>query len=421
MIIKQFIIIIICFYTSISFTQTIDKIEFKGLTKTDEGYLNSLIKCKLGSDFNAEILKEDEQVLNNLNLFFSVQSQYQINDSINTVSIFFDIVESTYFYPLVSISGFKNTLKIQAGLNQINWQGKQKTIGFWYQYYDRHSFSIFQKTPHHQNKKTGHEVAISKYSTVEPLYFKELTSIFNFDNYSIALNGLYWFNNKNLLKIGFTPIYEIYQQVDSIDLELEARRFEFFKFRFNGSYVRNHLNYKFERISGLFNELYAETILTHKAPMSSFVMAYSNTVYHKHIKKKGNLSIRHQFGLSTNNESPFAPFVLDGFINLRGIGNRVSRGTGIHFVNLEYRHTILKRKFFDTQFLIFSDFGNIRQPASKTSDLFDYTLTKVFAGAGLRIHLKKYYKNIFRLDYGIQLNSKEGFNGGFSFGLGHFF
>ena len=59
---------------------------------------------------------------------------------------------------------------------------------------------------------------------------------------------------------------------------------------------------------------------------------------------RGNWANRLRIGLSTNNESPFAPFSLDNNINLRGVGNAVDRGTGGIVFNTEYRYTLIDKK-----------------------------------------------------------------------------
>lgn len=397
----------------------IDTIEFNGLTKTSESYIRSLIVCKEGLPFNDSILKQDEQTLNNLNLFFSVTSTYQHLPLKKAYKITFNIKESTYIYPIIDISGFKSALKLQLGINNINYKGERKTIGFWYQYYDRHSFSAYHRVPRYKKKPFGHDFIISKYATVEPLYFNNQTSMFNFDNYSVNLNGIYWLNRFTNIQLGFTPIYEIYEQLDTVELNLPSKKFTFWKYRINSSLNFKKINYLFERLDGFKSSIYIESIQTHKTPMASFLMAKINTVFHYYIKKKGNLSWRHQFGISTNNFSPFSPFVLDGFINIRGIGNRVARGTGIHFANVEYRHLILKNKFFSTQVTGFTDFGTIRPPGESISHLFNPKNIETYAGIGLRFHSNKIYKTIIRLDYGIKISQE--YRGGLSFGIGQFF
>jgi len=417
-------IILFLFLTNQFFAQTqvIDTIIFVGLTKTSETYVRGLIECKKGEIFSDSIRREDERVLNNLNLFFTVESTYRLNENTNDYIVYFDIVESTYIYPIFDLSGFKSVLKLQLGVNNINFKGERKTIGLWYQHYDRHSFSGYHRVPRYKNQPFGHDFIISKYSTVEPLYFNNLVSIFNFDNYSIWLNGIYWYNKDLSFQVGLTPIYEVYLQLDSIDLnhlDLPAKNFSFWKYRVNTSANFRKIDYLYERIKGIESVLYLESVQTHNNPDASFYMAKLTTSYHCFIKKKGNLSWRHQFGISTNNESPFSPFVLDGFINIRGIGNRVARGTGIHFVNIEYRHTLHKNKFFNFQGITFLDAGSIRPPGENWTMLFDPAKTRAFAGLGIRLYSNKVYKAVFRLDYGIEISSE--FVGGFSFGMGHFF
>lgn len=400
-------------------SQIIDSIFFEGLTKTSEAYLRELIDCKEGISFSDSARKEDEQLLNNLNLFFSVESTYLFNEKTGGYFVYFQIVESTYVFPIIDISGFKSVFKLQLGINNINFKGEAKTIGLWYQYYDRHSFSAYHRVPRYKNQPFGHDLIISKYSTIEPLYFHGLKSSFNFDNYSIWINGIYWLKRNWNVQLGFTPIFEHYLQLDTFDLNLPSTNFSFWKYRINSSLNFKKIDYIFERVKGVKSSLYLESIQTHGMPEASFFMAKISTAYHYLIKKKGNLSWRHEIGISTNNDSPFSPFVLDGFINLRGIGNRVARGTGIHFINLEYRHTVLTNKYLFLQGVSFLDAGSIRTPGSSWTTLFDPSTARTFAGIGLRFHSKKIYKTIFRLDYGIEISTE--FTGGFSFGINQFF
>ena len=418
-------ILIVFFLLSSTFSRAqeqvilIDTVILSGLTKTSESYIRSLIECKKGMPFSDSSRIEDERVLNNLNLFFSVESTFLFNETTKGYTVYFYFEESTYVFPIIDISGFKSVLKLQLGVNNINFKGERKTVGLWYQYYDRHSFSAYHRVPKYKDHPFGHDFIVSKYSTVEPLYFKDLVSMFNFDNYSVWLNGTYWRSKDLSFQAGLTPIYEVYHQLDSVDLDLPARNFTFWKYRVNTSVNFRKIDYLYERVKGVESILYLESIQTQNNPDASFFMAKLSTIYHYFIKKRGNLSWRHQFGISTNNESPFSPFVLDGFVNLRGIGNRVARGTGIHFVNVEYRHTLNKNNLFDLQGVTFLDAGTIRPPGETWTMLFDPAKTRTFAGLGIRLVSNKIYKTIFRLDYGVELSSE--FTGGFSFGIGHFF
>ena len=415
------ILFVILLFIVNSFTlkaHTITSVNYDGLTKTKKDFLNQLINCKVGIKFDTLIIKEDEQILKNLNLFFSVNSKYSFNELQNGYDITFIIREAKYIYPIFAIEGFDTQLKLQAGLNNLNWRGRRNTIGFVYQYYDRHSLSLYQKTPRHKNGKTGHEVSLSKYSTIEPLYFGNITSDFNFDNYAVSAIGKYWLNSKINVDFGGMLMYEKYEQIDNA-LDLPMKSFNFIKYQIKSSITYNYVNQHYEFFDGLKLKLYTETIQTKNYPMASFFKLNAQVKYFKNFHNRGNLALNYKFGIATNNNSPFSPFVLDGFINIRGIGNRVSRGTAENIINIEYRYTILNKKYITIQSAIFTDIGSLRQAGTKIESMFKSTELNYFSGIGLRLHSKFFYKAIFRIDYSVNLTNIN--HGGFSFGLGQFF
>jgi len=418
-ILRLLIILNVLFVNSFTINaETIHSVNYEGLTKTKVDFLNQLINCKPNVEFDTLLIKEDEQILKNLNLFFSVNSRYSYNTLNKGYDITFIIKEAQYIYPIFAIEGFDSQLKLQLGVNNLNWRGRRNTIGFVYQYYDRHSLSIYQKTPRHKNGKTGHEVSLSKKSTVEPLYFDSITSNFNFDNYSVSAIGKYWLNSRINIDFGGMFIYEEYEQIDNA-LELPMKSFDFIKYQARSSITYNYVNQHYEFFDGLKLKLYGETIQTVKYPNASFVKVTGELKYFKRLNKKGNLALHYKFGIATNNKSPFSPFVLDGFINIRGIGNRVSRGTAENILNIEYRHTLLNKKHFTLQSAIFTDIGSLRQPGADFKTILHSSELNYFSGIGLRIHSKFFYKAIFRIDYSVNLTNIN--HGGFSFGLGHFF
>lgn len=399
--------------------QILETIRFEGVTKTDTSYLNALIECKVGQELDSSQLNNDLQTLKNLNLFFSVDHSISSNSN-GSKNLIFKIEEAVYLYPIISISGFQDQFKLQAGANHINFLGKAQSIGFLYQYYDRHSLSLFYTAPKHSNGKTGHEVALAKYSTIEPLYSQDTVSSFNFDNYSISLGGFYWLGKNLRIGVGGMYMWEKYEQLDFAHIGYQEREFNFNKYqiRFRVDYEGVNQHYEFRE--GISLGFFSEVIQTEGFPEASFFKATTRFKYFKRIGKNGNLGIQNQLGISTNNDSPFAPFVLDGFINVRGIGNRVERGTGEFIINAEYLHTILKKKYFIAQLAAFSDYGALRSPGASIGSIFQEQKTNLYAGIGLRLHSRFIYKTIFRLDLSTKIiqNDKKI---AFTFGLGQFF
>ena len=126
-----------------------------------------------------------------------------------------------------------------------------------------------------------------------------------------------------------------------------------------------------------------------------------------------------RFGLSSNDDTPFAPFALDNNLNLRGVGILVDRGTGSIVWNTEYRHTLYEKKWFVIQSNVFVDAGTWRNPGGSFNDFINRDNMKVYSGIGLRFINKKIFNAIFRIDYGHGL-TKNG-SKGFVFGIGQYF
>jgi outer membrane protein insertion porin family len=412
------------FLPAISMAQRVNSISFTGLTITKEDYLRAIIISKAGGNFSQEQFEDDIFLLRNLNLFFEVEGEVATTDSVG-FDLTFRIREARYLYPIISASGFKDQLKLQLGANHINFLGRAQSFGVLYQYYDRHSISVFHTAKRHSNKKTGHELALSKYSTVEPLYFPspvgDTVSSFNFDNYSVSAGGHYWLGRYVNAGIGAAYMYEDYFQLDdAFDLYNGTKRFNFHKHQLRAHVESNKVEHLFERLDGWKARLYGEWINTYTSGGApSFLKLTLIGTHYWLIGERGNLASSVRFGTSTNTESPFAPFVLDGFLNVRGIGNRVERGTAELIVNLEYRYSFWIHKIVTMQGAVFSDYGALRTAGQSFGTFFDGIHPNVFLGGGLRLNLNVLYKTCVRLDYSV--NPFDLSQRGFTVGFGHFF
>jgi outer membrane protein insertion porin family len=195
--------------------------------------------------------------------------------------------------------------------------------------------------------------------------------------------------------------------------------FSFFKHQLHSSLNFTKIENTFERKQGSTGMIYGEWIHTYTEDAPSFMKLLLECSWHKLVGERGNLSSRAQFGLSTNNFSPFAPFVLDGLINVRGIGNRVERGTASLVLNTEYRHTFWKHDYVTVQAAGFVDYGTLRTPGDDFEDFLTRDEQNIFTGIGIRAHLNVFYKISLRIDYSI--NPTDITQRGFTFGFGQFF
>lgn len=416
-----FLLFTLCFHEV--YSQQINSISFSGLTITKEDYLRDIISSKVDGEFDSSTFEDDIFLLRNLNLFFEVEGIAETSDSLS-YNLTFKIREANYLYPIISISGFQDQLKLQLGANHINFLGRAQSFGALYQFYDRHSFSVFHTARRHSNRKTGHELAVAKYSTIEPLYFNnaaggDTVSDFNFDNYSVSAGGHYWLGRYTNAGLGAAYFYEDYvQRDDAFDL-FGMKRFNFHKHQLRTHVETNRVEHLFERQSGWKARAYGEWIKTYSDGAPSFLKLQLSGTYYQLIGERGNLAGSARLGTASNAQSPFAPFVLDGFLNVRGIGNRVERGTAEIVVNGEYRHSVWIHKYVTLQSAAFFDYGALREAGQSFNTLFDDEHPNLFLGAGLRFNLNILYKTCIRVDYSI--NPFDTSQHGFTFGFGQFF
>jgi outer membrane protein insertion porin family len=415
--IPSILLTLLLFCSSSSYSQNITSIKFNGLKKTKEHYLRVFMVSKEGMPFDSLVFKKDVQVIKNLNLFFEIEGTHKKVG--NDYALQIDVREATTVYPEIDLSIIPDNFLLMLGIGEFNWRGEGKSIGGYYQWYDRHSFSFYQETERHIGKKTGHAFSLDKYSTVEPLYFRNTTAEFDFDSYALALSGYYNLSYRSVLELGAVMIYEEYTKRDTSFMELPVGSdFTYAKNLFRAGYYYENVNYNYERQQGIENNLYVEDVITYGGGWN-FISFNNETVYYALIGRDGNFAARQSIGIATNNLSPLAPYVFDSYVNIRGIGNRVARGTAKYVLNTEYRHTFWRHKWFILQAVAFADLGSLRYPGEGFNQLFDADNMRTYAGLGGRLYSRQIYNTVFRFDYGI--NTKNTDEGGFVFGIGHFF
>jgi outer membrane protein assembly factor BamA len=404
--------------------QQLVAVDFQNLRRTNPEFLLNCLDIELGQKVDSIALEKCLQDLRNLNLFLTIDASMVLLDSSN-VKLVFNCKESNYTYPIFSIGGFDQKLNLSLGAGDINFRGRAESFGFLYQYYDRHSLRLYHSSLFLGSSKFGHDLSLGKLSTVEPLYFNDRTNLFNFDNYHASLGVHYWFTRHFRIGMGGMFMYERYvnrgEDVLFDGFEIRNNRLiEFFKYQVRAYAQWNKINFLYERRSGFQNTLFGETITTVDYEDLLFTKVTNELKYYALVGKRGAVNLRNRIGISSNNEGPFSPFVIDGFVNIRGSGDRVARGTGEVILNAEYTHTIVDHDWFYLMTNTFVDIGYLRPPGGS----FDFNPQNnsnafYYSGMGLKIQSKKFYNSLIRLDYGFNINNIA--QSGFIFGFGNFF
>lgn len=412
------IIIVLSIATSLLSQNQITKITFASVEKTKESYLRYFIQSEENSPFDSSIVISDVQKLHNLQLFKDVS--YKVIDSEKGKIIEFYCPELFTLLPIINFGGVTDNFWFQIGVMDYNWLGMGHLLAAYYRYYDRHSFAAYLKAPYLFNKHWGLSFDIAKFSTIEPAYFSEGAADYNVDHWNFATYAIFNFSIHNRIKFGGGYLYERYDknEIRSGNSAPGPDFRDYNKYLVKLLVHNDYLDYNYQYISGYSNELNLENITT-EGENELFWKLLNISKFFVRTSSKGNLAFRLRLGVSTNKESPFVPFVLDNYVNVRGSGNRVSRGTAEITLNSEYRHTIAEFYWGAVQGVVFADMSAWRPAKGSFSDMFEDKNNVTFGGMGVRFYFKKLNNFIFRLDYGKSVTRSK--SSGIVFGAGQYF
>ncbi|MFY9243350.1 MAG: POTRA domain-containing protein [Polaribacter sp.] len=410
---------------SISFfsqENSINNIEIEGTKKTKKVFLKSLLSFKKGDVLDSTSLDNDIVLLKRLpaisNAYYNV---YYSDNKECRVSI---VIEENYtIIPEINLWTTTNKqFSYKIGLYDYNLLGRNIVLGGFYQNNGFDSYGINFRAPNLFSKKWGLALNHQNWKSEEPLYFGNQSANYLYNNISFEVLGLYQFNLKNEINFGVNVFSEKYQYLSGATDASIPQSLDLDKTLFKLLYSYDSLDYFYQYVSGFKSVLYTQFVTSNNQFQSDFFIAWNDFFYFKRIGEKGNWANRLRFGLSSNEETPFAPFALDNNVNLRGVGILVDRGTGVIVLNSEYRYTVYDKKWLAIQTNIFSDFGSWRNPGGSLNDFVQSENIRIYSGVGLRFISKKIYNATFRIDYGFSvLNRKNNSNGGFVFGIGQYF
>ena len=398
---------------------TVTAISFDGLKKNDDAYLLSLIKSRQGDPLDTIKVKNDLQRL--INTSGIGHADYKVSDEKKGVHLSFELQEIKTLLPIVKFGGIEENIWFQLGFVDINWKGKGQTLSAYYQNNDqRHSGQIYYRIPRMNNSNWGFSGSATKWSSREPLYFPEATVNYYYDNNSIALSGIRNFGQNQHFEIGGTYFIETYRKTEeSLNQEtpgpLSLRQP---KYLGKIEYKVKKLDYHFFYLKGHSWKLNSQNVFNTLDKTWFHSVAFQGKQFFR-IGRNINLAFRLRMAISSNNNTPFAPFVADSHVNIRGVGNRIDRGTAQLVLNAEFRHTLFHSNIWAAQAVVFLDSGTWRNPGGELKDIFNPDQFRQFVGSGIRIINKKIYGAVLRIDYGIDIFNKM--QKGIVIGLGQYF
>jgi len=392
-------------------------VKVQGNEKLKISFVKKMAAVKSGDVLDSLLLEEDMKLLKRLPSVSHAYYQVFQNEE-GTYNVFYNIEENFTLIPSVNFYTTDNDeFAYRLGLYEFNTFGRNIIFGGFYQkdVYDSHAINI--RAPFLFSKHWGLAANYQDLTTQEPVFFEDETAQYKYNNESYEILGLYQYDFHNRIEFGINYFIEDYRFKGENSNNRPELRVD--KWLAKGIYEYNNLDYFYHFVSGFRSILNFQYVTSSNDMLPDFFIGWNDFFYFKRIGKNGNWANRLRIGLSTNDETPFAPFSVDNNINVRGVGNTIDRGTGTIVLNTEYRHTLYEKNWFVLQGNAFVDAGTWRNPGGDFGNFSKKDNVKIYPGLGLRFIHKKIYNAIFRIDYGYGIS--ENATKGFVFGIGQYF
>lgn len=400
----------------ISFCTQAQKVIFEGVKRTKPAYLLKFIGWESQVPTDSISIAKAVQQIKNTRFFTEVDAV--LKTEAGDTSITFRCSEIHTALPILEFGATEGNKWFRVGVEDENGLGKGIRTVLFYQHSDRHSFYLKQTYPF-VLKQWSLSYLLKKWSILEPIELDGKKSIYNYTNLNAEVTARYSFDiNRHELELGIGYMSELYELRVGEMQNTMADMYENKRVVLKGSHTLNRVNYSNFYVNGWANKVNAYTTFS---PSDQSIIGFisNETTLFRTYPSKGNLAMRSRLGISTNNNNVFlAPFVSDNYLNIRGIGDRIDRGTASVTLNIEYRQTLWENKSFGIQAVGFSDAGTWRRSNGKLSDMLSYDNMKLFGGIGGRLIFKKAFDFNIRLDYGWSI---KGVGNGLVFGLGQYF
>ncbi|MFS4492727.1 POTRA domain-containing protein [Maribacter sp. 2308TA10-17] len=424
---KSLLFLILVFLSSNLFAQEqiVSELNFSGLKKTKENSLRRLLKTKVDGNYDSLLVAKDIERLKRLPSI--ANATYELSEEGGKVKLLYKVEENFTIIPGLRIATANDgSFAYRVSVFEFNLLGNNQLLGAFYEKNVFNSYGAFWEHPFLFSDKVGIGLNYQNVTTQEPVFFEEGDKNYRFNSEMFEGNILLNLDFNNEIELGAIYAKEQYLFEEDNQLPNRPTSLQADKLTYKGVYRYVDLDIDYQYFDGITSEFTGQYVnfLNGDAPgqefLNSFLSLRNDFIYYKKIKSRGNWATRLRLAAAFgNDDSPFAPFILDNQLNIRGVGNTVDRGTAAIVLNTEYRHTLYEKGWFVVQGNAFIDAGTWRKPGEDFSQLFDGSATRLYPGVGFRLTHKRIFNAVFRLDYGFGIGSEA--TNGIVFGIGQYF
>lgn len=403
-------------------TEKLSYFGLDGYRKTHPSYFRNFVFSETGNQLDTALLSQDVKNLWNTNLFSAVH--YELFDTLGGTGARIVVREKWSAYPAGNGGIIDENFWVEVGWRDNHLIGRGIRAMLLARYYDRLAIRGFFQAPYWFGKGWGMESNWEFGRTFEPIEALPGEWVeFNQDRILVNAMVSYALQPNNLLYFGFEYEQLEFSERDASLLPpvFSPRRQQKIQLLVR-HHTRYHLDILEQYLTGWSNEIVVKSaFIEDRIPgISSRLYPFLQNDFKLFLRpwKTGNIGARVRVGVAENDQSVFAQFIQDSFLNARGIGNKPYRGTAELTGNFELRQTIYDRHWIALQSVVFFDYSAVRPPAGTFNEMFQPGQSFQFAGIGGRIFFKNAFDFILRADYGIGLNNGRH---GFVLGLGQYF
>ena len=417
---RFFLILFITSFFGLAQGVRVDSIFIKGNKKSKESYLRKLILTQKDSPYDSLTVHEDiirlirEPAISHA--YFELQKK-----SDGKHKLIYHIEENTTLIPALDLwSTLNNKTAYHLGINEYNFLGKGYLVGLFYRKNIFDGFGLILGNQNFIKPFYGINFIFQSRNTFEPVSNNEGIGFYNYKIVSADLELKYKPNTEHNYTLGIGLLEETYDFEEGVKLEGAPQYFSAKKFLLKLGYDMNRIEQFYYFYFGFRNQVNVSWAWGQNfGGDTTFYSINNTTTYFKRINKKGNWGSRIVLGSSKNFKTPFPVFVLDNNLNVRGVGNKIARGSAIAVFNTEYRHTLFEKKWLAIQGNGFLDAATLLPAGGKLTTLFKNNNSQLYGGIGLRFIHKFIHSATLRVDYGFSLNDPS--KRGIVFGIGQYF
>ena len=386
--------------------------------KTKASFIKKIIRMKEGMQLDSTLVQADVEQL--IRLPSIAHAYYQVHENETGYKVVYGIQANFTIIPFANIfTSNDNEFAFRVGLQEFNFLGENMTLGAFYQYDVFSSFGLNLRAPFLFSRHLGLAVNYQNLVTQEPVFLDNGTADYRYLNESLEILALYQINYKNRFEFGINIFNEDYEYLRGATSPDVPQALDVDKFLYKFIYDFDGIKYFYHYLSGFRSTLNLQFVQSKDNALPNFTIGFNDFTYFSRLGTKGNWATRLRLGLSSNIDTPFAPFAVDNNLNIRGVGNSIDRGTAAIVVNTEYRHTLMDRDWFVLQSNVFIDGGSWRNPGGDFGDFGDNQNLRVYPGVGVRFIHKRIFNAILRVDYGYGITRDA--TRGIVFGIGQYF